>query len=422
MKRQIPWIGFISLVVVVVFIGLVVAGYGNRPSTAISSDQPYHQWQASQTGRDRDLLIAQYRVDSQPSVALQYQTPTPVSPDILQNALTLDALLTNIYQRVSPSVVNIEVVEQSQGIALDASGSGFVIDLQGHIATNSHVVRDADEIYVNFFDGYVAEATLIGTDDYSDLAVIKVDIDPIHLIPVELGDSSQIQIGQQVVAIGNPFGLLSSMTWGIVSATGRVLPSAGLLNSSQADPRFNNPSIIQVDATINPGNSGGPILNLNGQVIGIATAIRTETGSFQGVAFAVPVNTFKRVIPQLIEKGRADYTWLGISASSAFQVSQLAEPFNLPANAGILIQQVFADSPADAAGLRGATRNDVYRGIEIGVGGDIITAINGVSLETLDELLGYLVENTSPGDTVTVTIVRENETFEVPVVLQARPQ
>jgi 2-alkenal reductase len=232
-----------------------------------------------------------------------------------------------------------------------------------------------------------------------------------------MGDSSKLQVGQRVIAIGNPFGLLSSMTTGIVSATGRTLNSARL--------QYRNPSIIQVDAAINPGNSGGPLLDIHGNVIGVNTAISTDTGGFQGVGFAVPVNTVKRVIPQLISKGKAEYSWLGVTSVNGerggVSFAAIADKLNLPVRSGLLVNEVVPDSPAAVAGIRGGNSTQTIRGIQVKVGGDIITAINGESVRDLDSLLAYLVANTTPGDTITLSIVRGSQKLDVKVKLTARP-
>mgnify|MGYP005846209395 FL=1 len=372
-----------------------------------------------------DIQNANYRPSAwtEPN-PLQFSTATPLPDDVVASADLEYALLANIYERVNPSVVNIEVVS-SFHIAtdiIDSSGSGFVLDADGYIVTNSHVVRDAEEILVTFFDGYVANAEVVGIDDYSDLAAIKVEPGGAPLVPVILGDSNRLQVGQRVIAIGNPFGLDGSMTIGIVSALGRSLPSAQLLDATYQS--YSNPSIIQIDAAVNPGNSGGPLLDSYGRVIGINTAIRTENGGFQGIAFAVPVNTMKRVIPQLIENGKVEYSWLGISSPAnepGLSVAAVAYQFDLPVRSGVVIDRGEPDSPAARAGLRGGTERVPVRGVPWPVDGDIIVAINGTLVRDIDDLVAYLVENTSPGDTVVLTIVRDNQTLDLDVTLGVRP-
>jgi 2-alkenal reductase len=230
-------------------------------------------------------------------------------------------------------------------------------------------------------------------------------------------------VGQRAIAIGNPFGLSSSMTLGIVSGLGRTLRSAELIDED-APIGFQNPSIIQTDAPMNPGNSGGPLLNSQGEVMGVSTAIRSDSGVFQGVGFAVPANTVRRVIPSLIRSGRVDYAWMGISVQpeeNGFTVAALSEMLGLPVNQGVLIRGVTVDSPADLAGLRGGTRSMPVRGQQLCVGGDIIVAINGFYVSNMDELATYLNARTAPDETVTLTIVRNQDTFEVPVTLRSRP-
>ncbi|MBE2268794.1 MAG: trypsin-like peptidase domain-containing protein [Anaerolinea sp.] len=358
------------------------------------------------------------------NVARQAQAPTPVPQAVIDAADAEYLLLANIYERVVPSVVNIDVtINAEDSLLLDsASGSGMVYDDQGHIVTNAHVVQEADSMLVTFHDGSVAEATLVGVDVYSDIAVIRVDVERERLAPVVFGNSNAVRVGERAVAIGNPFGLTSSMTVGIISALGRQLPSAELIGATGGG--FSNPSIIQVDTDINPGNSGGPLLNSNGQVIGVNTAIRTETGVFQGVGFAVPAATVQRVVPDLIANGRVEYAWLGISSESVengFSVAGLAEILDLPVTAGVLISTVSPNSPAAAAGLQGGTRQVLVRDRRICAGGDIIVAINGEYVRTMDELVAYLVANVRPGDSITLLVVRGGETFDVPVNMIARP-
>jgi 2-alkenal reductase len=271
----------------------------------------------------------------------------------------------------------------------------------------------------------VAEAEVVGVDDYSDLAVIRIKMPVVAgtLVPVELGDSNTLVVGQRVVAIGNPFGLEGSMTVGIVSALGRSLPSATLLDP-EVYMQYSNPSIIQVDASVNPGNSGGPLLDSYGRVIGINTAIRTDSGIFQGIAFAVPVNTMKRIVPQLIATGEAQYSWLGISSpptENGLSVAALADEFGFPVRYGILISDVVPDSPAAHAGLRAGTEQAQVRGANVPTNSDIIVAVNGLMVRDIDDLVAFLVENTSPGDRIVLTIVRDGQTLDLDVTLGIRP-
>ncbi len=368
--------------------------------------------------------VASTPVDSLQLV--QQQIPTAVPQEVVDSADAEYLLLTNVYERLAPSVVNIEIQAAHAGtdIIIDfGRGSGFVWDTQGHIVTNAHVISGASSIEVTFNDGYIVNAEVVGEDPFSDLAVLQVQVDEERLHPVTLGDSDAVRVGERAIAIGNPFGLSSSMTVGIVSGLGRQLPSAQLLNAD-LPPGFSNPSIIQVDTDINPGNSGGPLLNSQGEVIGINTAIRTETGVFQGVGFAIPARTIQRIIPDLIESGSVDYAWIGISTlreDDGFGVTALAEPLNLPVDAGVLIDRVTIDSPADKAGLRAGQHEAQVRGQTICAGGDIIIAVDDQFIRNLDELVAYLVVNTRPGDIVNLLIVRDGETFEVPVQLEARP-
>lgn len=409
-----------ATVLTVLAVTLGVVWFGSSPLRTTSAGQLRYS--------DPSLVSSEgLRPAASADSALLQATPTAVAPDVMNQAVAMQQVYVNMYKRVDPSVVNIDVVLRGNSDSPDSSGSGFVYDTEGHIISNAHVVQDAREMFVTFQGGYVAEATLVGVDDYSDLSVIKVDVKPERLIPVTLGDSSALEVGQSVIAIGNPFGLLSSMTTGIISATGRTLNSALMLRPRTRTP-FENPAIIQVDAQINPGNSGGPLLDLSGNVIGVNTAIRTETGTFQGIGFAVPVNTVKRVVPQIIRNGRVEYSWLGIesvspllSSGAEVTVGALAEPFGLPVDYGVMIARVIADSPAEKAGLRGGTRDTTLRGVPITLGGDIIVAVNGEKVRDFDALITYLVSNTGPGDLITLTIYRGERTFDVDVTLEARP-
>lgn len=370
-------------------------------------------------------------VDQLP-VSVSYQQsdttqPTAVPASVIAEADAEYLLLTNIYERVAPSVVNIEadVPENDGSGELTVSrGSGFVYDMQGHIITNAHVINNALAIRVTFNSGYVASGTIVGIDTFSDIGVLQVSVSLEHLRPVGLmSDSNILRVGQRAIAIGNPFGLNSSMSVGIVSGLGRTLRSAELIDAA-APAGFQNPSIIQTDAPINPGNSGGPLLTSQGEVMGINTAIRTDSGVFQGVGFAVPSNTVRRVVPSLIETGSVAYSWMGISVTpedNGYGVAGLAPDLNLPVDSGVLVRGVTVNSPADKAGIRGGNTVLEVRGQPVCIGGDIIVAVDGLYIDNLDELLTYLIVHSQPGSVVQLLVVRENETFEVPMLLEARP-
>jgi 2-alkenal reductase len=347
--------------------------------------------------------------------------PTAVPETLISQLSVEEALLNNIYERANPAVVNIDVSTASDGQLTEfGSGSGFVIDKQGHIVTNNHVVAEAQEIRITFADGRVVKATLVGRDPYSDLAVVKVKAPEDKLWPLELGDSGELRVGQRVIAIGNPFGLRGSMTIGIVSALGRSLPA-----DADAEGRsFQNPDIIQTDAAINPGNSGGPLLNRRGQVVGVNVAIRTDglSRSNSGVGFAVPSNAIKRVVPQLIQKGSASYAYLGVSVDNHFTLSDLAAEVDMPVEQGVLIDSVVPGEPADQAGLRSSTREITVRGIPTRVGGDIITAIDGIPVRSFDEMIIYLTNKTEVGQVVTLTVIRDSKEMHVQVKLAERPR
>lgn len=351
--------------------------------------------------------------------------PTPISVTTVEQADAEYLLLTNIYERTIPSIVNIESeIRNSDGLSPNLTrGSGFIYDGNGHIITNAHVTKDAQTIRVTFNDGYVTNARIVGLDTFSDLAVLKVDTTSDRLIPLIIGNSSTVKVGQRAIAIGNPFGLNSSMTVGIISGMGRTLRSAELIDASVM-PGFDNPSIIQIDTPINPGNSGGPLLNSYGVVVGVNTAIRSDTGIFQGVGFAVPADTVRRVVPEIIEMGRVDYPWMGISVmpeDNGFGVAGLAEPLGLPVNRGVLLRGVTQGSPADLAGLRGGQSITEVRGTLVCSGGDLIIAVNDYYIDTMDDLVSYLILNARPSDTVNLIVIRGNDTFEVPMTLQSRP-
>ncbi len=348
--------------------------------------------------------------------------PTPLPASIEISADAVELLLQNVYERTNPGVVNIDV---SGGTGADltefGSGSGFVIDLDGHIVTNNHVVDGADEIDVTFADGTAAIAKLVGTDSYSDLAVIKVDVAAAKLQPLAIADSDLVKVGQRVIAIGNPFGLVGTMTVGIVSGKGRTLPAD---SPSSASGNFSNPDIIQTDAAINPGNSGGPLLNSKGEVIGVNAAIRTDgtNRANSGVGFAIPSNTVKRVAQQILKDGRASYPYLGVSVDNHFTIGELAVALKLPVDKGVLVSSVVDGGPADKAGVRGGDKQLTVRGLPVVAGGDIITAIDGDAITSFDQMIGYLSSQKLVGQEVTLTILRDGETLQLPLTLADRPR
>jgi 2-alkenal reductase len=302
-------------------------------------------------------------------------------------------------------------------------GSGFVIDYDGHIVTNQHVINGADEIQVNFSSGLKAWAELIGSDTDSDLAVLKVDVAQEDLVPLPLSDSDQVRVGDFVVAIGNPFGLSGTMTIGIVSALDRTLASQ---NVAPGGGIFTSGDIIQTDAAINPGNSGGPLINLRGEVIGVNQAIRTESFTFvgdsvnSGVGFAIPVNTVWQVVTSIIESGRYRYPYLGIAmmGENLWNLKVL-EALGLPADAsGVYIRDVTPGGPAEQAGLRGGNRRTV---LDVKAGGDLIIAIDGHPIQQNGDLLSYLINNTQVDQVVTLTILRDGEELDISLTIGARP-
>jgi S1-C subfamily serine protease len=300
-----------------------------------------------------------------------------------------------------------------------------VYDKEGHIITNNHVVADALRITVVFSDDTEADAEIVGTDPGSDLAVIKVDVDPDRLHPVTIGDSDSLQVGQLVATIGNPFGLSGSMSTGIISGLGRLLEAGA---AAPGGGRFNIPEIIQTDAAVNPGNSGGPLLNLSGEVIGVNTAIQTNgatafgtTPTFGGISYVVPSNIVTQVVPQLIENGEIAYPWLGISGTTL--IDDLAQAMDLPVEQnGVLIYDVLEDGPAGEAGLRGGDEQIVIDGISYFIGGDIIVQMNDEPINDFDDLLTYIVRRTSVGQDVTLQILRDGELETIELTLQARPE
>ncbi len=338
----------------------------------------------------------------------------PETTSFERSAPDEQSALINLYMRVNPAVVNIiALIRENNQLIGYSEGSGFVIDNDGNIVTNAHVVHGAQELEVTFSDSSTRPAELVGEDFSSDLAVIRIQNIPSGVTPLLIGDDNDLRVGQTVVAIGNPFGLEGTMTCGIISAVGRTIPA---LNT------FSIPKAIQTDAPINPGNSGGPLLNLVGEVIGVNAQIRTsdDNGSNSGVGFAIPSSLVKRVVPALIGGGSYTWPWLGVTGGDLDWVT--AGAMGLPVDRGAYISQAIEDGPSAKAGLQGTSGTATYEGRDTEVGGDVIIAINGQPIYSFDDLLIYIALETSPGDDITVTILRDNQEQDLTITLEPRPQ
>jgi serine protease Do len=364
---------------------------------------------------------------TQPQTAVTNPVAEPI--DQAAEAGTLNA----IYDAVNPSVVNIQVIatvnstsslpftmpnDNSGGLQQQeaALGSGFVWDKDGHIVTNNHVVENATSIVVQFYDGREYPAEVVGTDPDSDLAVIKIDVPASDLVPLSVTNSSNVNVGDLAIAIGNPYGLSGTMTTGIISAIGRSLS----VDNGTLDGNYTIPDIIQTDAAINPGNSGGVLLNNQGQVIGVTTAIQSTDGSNSGIGFVVPSSIVLKVVPGLIENGSYAHSYIGLSGSTL--QADIAEAMGLDREQrGILIASITPDSPADQAGLQGSDNQYEYMGSQILIGGDVITAIDDTPTPNFEALVSYLASSTEPGQDVTLTILRNGNTRTVDVTLGERP-
>ena len=337
-----------------------------------------------------------------PSDAANIQVvQAPIEPVSYIDSIPLtdtDRIFTDVYSKVAPGVVAITV--QGETVFDGSTGSGFLIDMEGHIVTNFHVVDGGEDIEVRMFDGTITRAEIVGLDPDSDLAVIQINVNPEVLHPIPLGNSNNLVVGQTVLALGSPFANDWTLTSGIISALNRSI--IGLNDYSIG-------GVIQTDAAINPGNSGGPLLNLNGEIVGVNSQIQSEQRVNSGVGFSIPSNLVVRVTTDLIADGAVAYSYLGIS-SRPINLG-LIEEFSLPNNLrGVAVREVQNNSPAAIAGLK-----------TIGSSVDVITAINGVDIQDFDELIGYLSINTRPGETVNLTVYRQGQLIEVPLELTSRP-
>ena len=306
----------------------------------------------------------------------------------------------SIYERVGDSVVYIQ-----NG---NSQGSGFVYREDGYLVTNEHVVSDQETVQVTFTDGETLNAEVIGTDPYTDLAVLKVDRDGLR--PLKFSPTGNVSVGQRAIAIGNPFGLESSMTTGIISQKGRSITVEG---------GFSIRNVLQTDASINPGNSGGPLLNREGEVVGVNTAIETNTGTFSGVGFAIPSDTVQRVVPTMIEQGEYEHPWIGVRGQDVRP--EIAEAMNLNSSSGFLVLEVVEDSPANKSGLQPSTEEVEIDGDPALIGGDVIVGIDGKEVRGIEDILEHLALRTDVGDTVELKVIRDGEREKIDLTLESRP-
>jgi serine protease Do len=432
MKKQI--LSLASLLLVSVMLLSACSGVSSVFSKTasqvnVAQAAPSSSSQASPSSNDSTSL------SSAPAIS---NSTKSVSPTIISGTELLaayESTLESIYSTVSPQVVNIMVLsqasssnlqsfpgfnnnQQSQPQYSQALGSGFIWDTSGDIVTNNHVIDGATKIEITFSDGTTVPATRVGADPYSDLAVIKVDASADKLQPVTMADSTLVKVGEIAIAIGNPYGFEGSMTVGNVSGLGRDLPSSQVDQASGAS--YSIPDVIQTDASINPGNSGGVLVNDQGEVIGVTSALESSSGSSSGIGFAIPAEIVSKVVPALISTGKYDHPYLGISGIDL--TPDIAQAMNLPAQArGALVEQVSEGGPASKAGLQASNTTVTINGVQGTVGGDVITAIDGQPIHTMSDIIAYLAIHTQVDQTVTLTILRNGQPKDVKVTLGTRP-
>jgi S1-C subfamily serine protease len=356
-------------------------------------------------GSDETTIQMQNQID-QNELQVQNQIDE-INNLILDESKSLS--LMEIFEKAEPGVVRVNTI-RNQTSDTGGVGSGFVFDKMGHIITNAHVIDGSTKTVVTFLDGRSYNAEIIGMDEYTDIGVIKVNADLKLLNPLSLGDSSNLNVGEPIAAIGNPFGLSGSMTSGIVSQMGRLLPSGS---------GYSIPDVIQTDAAINPGNSGGPLLNMRGNIVGINTAIQSTTGEFTGVGFAVPSQTVAKIVPTLINDGEYKHPWIGISGRDIDP--DTANVLGLKDALGFLVITVVENSPAADAGLVGSDKMIEVDGREYPVGGDIIVAVDGMDVRKIDDILIHLQRVKTVGDEMNLEILRDGRTTNVTIILQERP-
>ena len=342
----------------------------------------------------------------------------------LEIARNSNLTLTELFKDTQQSVVQVSGTISDNQVSEATLGSGFVYDKSGHIVTNFHVVEGSgdNDISITLVDGTTYRARVVGADQYSDVAVLHVeDVPADKLVPLPLGNSSELLVGEGVVAIGNPFGLSGSMTEGIISGLNRLIPvysGPGPFTGAVA-PAFSIPDVIQTDAAINPGNSGGPLLDIQGEVIGMNSAIFSTTGAFAGIGFAIPSNTMAKVVPSLIATGTYQHPWLGVTGTD--MTPEIAEAMGLGEPRGFLVIETAPGGPAATAGVQGGDTPTQLGGREIVLGGDVILSINDKEIRKIDDVLGYLEQSTEPGEAVKLTVWRDGQIMEIDVTLGARP-
>ncbi|HEU5461632.1 MAG TPA: trypsin-like peptidase domain-containing protein [Nitrososphaeraceae archaeon] len=339
-----------------------------------------------------------------------------------ENITNKTQTLSELFKNVEKSVVQVSSDDETTELLGSRLGSGFIYDTNGHVITNNHVTAGGKDLHITFSDGTIYTGKVVGSDPHSDLALLLIDDVPKEkLFPLTLGNSSNLIVGETVAAVGNPFGLSGSLTEGIISGLGRLLPSTpeNIFGTDNRVASFSIPDIIQTDAAINPGNSGGPLLNLKGEVIGINSAIFSNTGVYAGVGFAIPSNTLKKVIPELMKNGSYPHPWLGITGVDV--TPDIAKKMNLTEARGFLVIDVNSNGPADKAGIRGGDKIDTIDGREVELGGDVIIAIDKNPVRKIDDILSHLEREKSVGNNVSLTIIRDGIVQEKTTVLQARP-
>ena len=403
------------------------------PETDTETPRPTPTAITTSVGVVTDTRVDPVGVGSRTTVNGSMPSVVETQLDAMEIVAAREQVLANIYEESLPSVVFVRAVHRIDpddnqfgrdffgGIPrgpLDefqhGAGSGFVWDEEGHILTNWHVVENSDSVSVVFADGTELDAELLGGDPDSDLAILKVDPALREMKPLPRGDLDDLRVGQMALAIGSPFGQDFTLTSGIVSALGRTIRSG-------SGP-YSIPLVVQTDAPINPGNSGGPLLDRRGHVIGINTQILSRSGGNSGVGFAVPIDIAKQVVPDLIEHGKYEYAWLGISGATL--TSDVVEHLGLPeASRGVLIVKAIEDGPAEGAGIKGGEEEVTIDGEDVVLGGDVITAINGIAVRKMHDLISYLVENNRPGDEIELDVLHSNgETETITVTLGTRPE